>query len=63
LAIMAIIFGEDEERFYQRSKSVLKPLIKVARNAKIKVAVSGEYLCYGSAPHAWAFDSHFPLPS
>ncbi|KAF4318551.1 hypothetical protein BBO99_00000954 [Phytophthora kernoviae] len=35
---MAIIFGEDEERFYQRSKNVLKPLIKTARNAKIKVS-------------------------
>ncbi|KAJ8558645.1 hypothetical protein ON010_g8806 [Phytophthora cinnamomi] len=38
LAILAIIFGEDEERFFQRSKNVLKPLIKTARNAKIKVA-------------------------
>ncbi|KAE9360119.1 hypothetical protein PF008_g1942 [Phytophthora fragariae] len=38
LAILAIIFGEDEERFFQRSKNVLKPLVKTARNAKIKVA-------------------------
>ncbi|KAG6975188.1 hypothetical protein JG688_00002617 [Phytophthora aleatoria] len=38
LAIMAIIFGEDEERFFQRSKNVLKPLVKTARNAKIKVS-------------------------
>ncbi|GMF48600.1 unnamed protein product [Phytophthora fragariaefolia] len=40
LAILAIIFGEDEERFFQRAKTVLKPLVKTARNAKIKVAVS-----------------------
>ncbi|KAL3668224.1 hypothetical protein V7S43_007084 [Phytophthora oleae] len=38
LAIMAIIFGEDEERFFQRSKNVMKPLIKTAKNAKIKVS-------------------------
>ncbi|KAL4159917.1 hypothetical protein KRP22_000560 [Phytophthora ramorum] len=38
LAIIALIFGDDEERFFQRSKNVLKPLVKTARNAKIKVA-------------------------
>ncbi|RMX63641.1 hypothetical protein KXD40_001477 [Peronospora effusa] len=38
LAILAIIFGDDEERFYQRSKAVLNPLIKTAKNAKVKVA-------------------------
>ena len=39
LAILAIIFGNDEERFFQRSKAVLNPLIKTAKNAKVKVAV------------------------
>ncbi|CAH0489587.1 unnamed protein product [Peronospora farinosa] len=38
LAILAIIFGDDEERFYQRSKAVLNPLIKTAKTAKVKVA-------------------------
>lgn len=46
LAILAIIFGEDEERFFQRSKSVLKPLIKTARNAKIKMSVCGLFCCF-----------------
>ncbi|KAL7683043.1 putative armadillo-like helical protein [Plasmopara halstedii] len=36
LAIMAIIFGSNEERFFHRSKHVLRPLIRNARNAKVK---------------------------
>lgn len=39
LATMALVFGEDEERFYQRSLSVLEPMIKTARIADVKVAV------------------------
>ncbi|CAI5745504.1 unnamed protein product [Peronospora destructor] len=38
LAILAIIFGDDEERFFQRSKAVLNPLIKTAKTARVKVA-------------------------
>ncbi|CAH0514319.1 unnamed protein product [Peronospora belbahrii] len=38
LAILAITFGDDEERFFQRSKAVLTPMIKAAKNAKVKVA-------------------------
>ncbi|TDH70556.1 hypothetical protein CCR75_005485 [Bremia lactucae] len=37
LAITAIILGNDEERFYQRSKNVLMPLIKASRKAKVMV--------------------------
>lgn len=39
LATMALVFGEDEERFYQRALSVLEPMIKTARIVDVKVAV------------------------
>ena len=39
LAVLAVIYGDDNERLFQRSKTVLKPLTKSARNAKVKVAV------------------------
>ncbi|KAI9923163.1 hypothetical protein PsorP6_002714 [Peronosclerospora sorghi] len=38
LTIMAIIFGGNEERFLQRSKATLQPLMKRARNGKVKTA-------------------------
>lgn len=36
LAVMSLIFGSDDERFFQRSKNVLEPLAKSARNPKVK---------------------------
>lgn len=39
LAIMSLIFGADDERFFQRSKNVLRPLAKAARNPKVKATV------------------------
>jgi hypothetical protein len=49
LSILALILGGDEERFFQRAKNVLEPIVKTARNASAKVAVRGAYSgCNGS---------------
>lgn len=39
LAIMALIQGADEERFFQRASNVLSPLAKASRNPVVKAAV------------------------
>lgn len=39
LAIMALIQGGDEERFFQRASNVLAPLAKTSRSPAVKVAV------------------------
>lgn len=39
LAIMALIQGGDEERFFQRASNVLTPLAKTSRSAAVKAAV------------------------
>ncbi|GAB9473292.1 hypothetical protein Gpo141_00010446 [Globisporangium polare] len=38
LAIMALIQGADEERFFQRASNVLSPLAKASRNPAVKAA-------------------------
>ncbi|KAJ0409779.1 hypothetical protein ATCC90586_001092 [Pythium insidiosum] len=38
LAVLSLIFGGDNEGFYQRSKSVLEPLAKTAKMQKVKSA-------------------------
>ncbi|TMW63333.1 hypothetical protein Poli38472_002274 [Pythium oligandrum] len=38
LAVMSIIIGEDDERFFQRGKNVLEPLAKTSRSQKVKAA-------------------------
>lgn len=38
LAVIALIYGGDEERFFQRSKNVLEPLAKSSRSDKVKAA-------------------------
>ncbi|TYZ63742.1 hypothetical protein PybrP1_003711 [[Pythium] brassicae (nom. inval.)] len=38
LAIMALIQGGDEERFFQRASNVLSPLAKASRSAAVKAA-------------------------
>jgi predicted nucleic acid-binding protein len=40
LTVMGLILGADEERFYQKSKNILEPLIKTSKNEKVKVQVS-----------------------
>lgn len=42
LAIMALIQGADEERFFQRASNVLSPLAKASRNPVVKAAVRND---------------------
>uniref|UniRef100_K3WKD3 Interferon-related developmental regulator N-terminal domain-containing protein n=1 Tax=Globisporangium ultimum (strain ATCC 200006 / CBS 805.95 / DAOM BR144) TaxID=431595 RepID=K3WKD3_GLOUD len=38
LALMSVILGGDEERFFQRASNVLEPLAKTSRSAAVKAA-------------------------
>lgn len=51
LAIMALIQGGDEERFFQRASAVLSPLAKASRTPAVKAAVRNYRL--QSVKHRW----------